>query len=278
MATLTSQIQALITYANEVTGKNSASLGDAVKALADGYNGGGTDYTLPYITDAGSLGSQLTALIAYANGITGENDTTIGDAVRNLAEWYGSKLPKGYTECEYLESTGTQYILTDIIPTAKDVVKLDFVLYVENVELISSNLKWDEPNPNNKCVIIKYTTGRMWNIWSLSVLQAIAPKYDIIGQKAQVSVDFNNKTFVDSTGVFSRINFVGTESSSQPPLRIFQNGKRIRFYEISISNGNDVDFIPALDPSGRPCMYDTVSKRAFYNSGTGEFLYKVLEK
>lgn len=30
---------------------------------------------------------------------------------------------------------------------------------------------------------------------------------------------------------------------------------------------------PALDPNGRPCMYDFVSKRPFYNDGAGEFIY-----
>lgn len=40
MATLTSQIEALITFANETTGKGDTRLGDAVKRLADGYKGG----------------------------------------------------------------------------------------------------------------------------------------------------------------------------------------------------------------------------------------------
>ena len=33
------------------------------------------------------------------------------------------------------------------------------------------------------------------------------------------------------------------------------------------------DLIPCLDDNGRPCMFDRVSRRSFYNSGTGEFLY-----
>ena len=28
-----------------------------------------------------------------------------------------------------------------------------------------------------------------------------------------------------------------------------------------------------LDKNGKPCMFDTVSKKPFYNQGTGEFLY-----
>lgn len=44
MATLTSQIQALIAYANETTGKGDTQLGDAVKSLVDGYGQGDGSY------------------------------------------------------------------------------------------------------------------------------------------------------------------------------------------------------------------------------------------
>ena len=33
------------------------------------------------------------------------------------------------------------------------------------------------------------------------------------------------------------------------------------------------NFVPALDENDKPCMYDTVSGKTFYNQGTGEFLY-----
>lgn len=42
---LTSRIQALTAYANEVTGKSDTTLSDAVASLADGYGSGGTSIT-----------------------------------------------------------------------------------------------------------------------------------------------------------------------------------------------------------------------------------------
>lgn len=46
MATpLTDSINALTTYANEVTGQSDTTLSDAVHTLASGYNGGGSSYT-----------------------------------------------------------------------------------------------------------------------------------------------------------------------------------------------------------------------------------------
>lgn len=37
-----------------------------------------------------SLTSRIQALTTYANGVTGESDTTLSDAVATLAEGYGS--------------------------------------------------------------------------------------------------------------------------------------------------------------------------------------------
>ena len=51
MATpLTDAINALTTYANEITGKSDTTLSSAVGSLADGYGGGGVDW-LTYHSD-----------------------------------------------------------------------------------------------------------------------------------------------------------------------------------------------------------------------------------
>ena len=34
------------------------------------------------------------------------------------------------------------------------------------------------------------------------------------------------------------------------------------------------DYIPVIDSSGRPCLYDKVEDKFYYNEGTGEFLYE----
>lgn len=33
------------------------------------------------------------------------------------------------------------------------------------------------------------------------------------------------------------------------------------------------ELIPALDKTGTPCMFDLVTRKNFYNAGTGDFLY-----
>lgn len=56
-----------------------------------------------------------------------------------------------------------------------------------------------------------------------------------------------------------------------------------RIYSAKISEGTEIvrNFIPCLDDTGTPCMYDTVSHTAFYNQGASaeeggkDFLYKL---
>lgn len=58
---------------------------------------------------------------------------------------------------------------------------------------------------------------------------------------------------------------------------------KARIYSFSIRRNGvlQLNFIPALDDTGAPCMYDTVSHTAFYNQGASEeeggkdFLYKL---
>jgi hypothetical protein len=49
--------------------------------------------------------------------------------------------------------------------------------------------------------------------------------------------------------------------------------QRKRKYKQKINGVLVYDLLPCLDDTGAPCMYDRVSKTAFYNSGKGDFTY-----
>lgn len=90
MATpLSDEIRALIAYANETTEADDTKLGDCVKTLVDGYNGGSNVPSSPLVIPTGALSSRLASLLAYANETTGAGDTLVGDAIRTLCEGYG---------------------------------------------------------------------------------------------------------------------------------------------------------------------------------------------
>lgn len=56
---------------------------------------------------------------------------------------------------------------------------------------------------------------------------------------------------------------------------VIQNIGTQKIYEFKILNGNVLimHLKPCLDTEGIPCMYDEVSKKYFYNQGTGRFSY-----
>lgn len=44
-------------------------------------------------------------------------------------------------------------------------------------------------------------------------------------------------------------------------------------FEVLEESERKMNLIPCLDSDNKPCMYDAISKKTFYNNGTGEFLY-----
>lgn len=56
--------------------------------------------------------------------------------------------------------------------------------------------------------------------------------------------------------------------------------KSISIYYIRVFDDNDIlihEFLPYLDKNNKPCMMDTITGKAYYNSGTGEFTYEEVE-
>jgi hypothetical protein len=47
---------------------------------------------------------------------------------------------------------------------------------------------------------------------------------------------------------------------------------RMKYFKSSKSGKSQSAFVPAISANGQPCLYDTVSKQSFLNSGTGAFI------
>lgn len=84
----------------------------------------------------------------------------------------------------------------------------------------------------------------------------------------------------DGTAVFSK-TFSVSDFSSTVTMALFRS-KGVsgayfqgRIYSCKHYSGDELiqDFVPCLDSDGVPCMYDLVTKTAFYNQGSGSFTW-----
>lgn len=196
---------------------------------------------------------------------------------QNLVVEYDSyPFPISYTRLEYLESTGTQYIGTDIIPSASDGYELVYSQDILNDDVARACFGgWNYPN-------IRWQYGERGSLhadfcwmWAGFVGYAVGG-YLAKGEKRTLRITADDIT-LDGTAMRLGSTSSSPNVSSIRPIHIFGNGTSFtncKVWLFRYKNGNaQHEFIPALDPTGAPCMYDLVTRTPFYNSGTGDFIY-----
>ena len=186
-----------------------------------------------------------------------------------------SKLPSGYIELKYIESTGTQYIDTGYIPTINtDIKTRASVKYNGNAIPVALFGYLSGNNPYNRYAIqyhkdIIYcakgkteATNNTIDYTKMYDIETQGDKYIYDGVTISVSpLDFsvaNNLSII----LFARktINVNRHSEAKMSYFKIYENGKLV------------MDLIPCLNSNNIPCMYDRVSRKTFYNKGTGKFI------
>lgn len=190
------------------------------------------------------------------------------------------KKRKYYCECEYLESTGTQYIDTGVLP----VNDMEFECKFTFTSLVNTNLTIVGSRDGEKrCQPI----GAYNSKWSAS----IGGSYDANGTSVSANTPYIIKSII-TNGQTITTNVNGSQASTctsttglpSQELYIFArnfygnpdpadskvNG-RLYFLKIKANGVLVRDLIPVLDWDMTPCMYDRVTEQLFYNQGTGSF-------
>ena len=220
-----------------------------------------------------------------------KKDTTIPSEVQN-------ELPSGYKRVEYLESTGTQYIDTGYIPQKNSIMKYDFKsnktktegfttlfgcqksIYEERIYILfgtSNNVQINLLNSS-------YTGYFSLNNDGTFKLNAVGTFFTndrttyVINQLDEIiSIGSNTWNFSDEYLDFiptKNTIMLLTRNNNGVPDNTNEYSKGYSYgFEVLEESEQKMNLIPCLDSDNKPCMYDTVSKKTFYNSGTGEFLY-----
>lgn len=191
---------------------------------------------------------------------------------RRLMMSFGKK----YTPVEYLESTGTQYINTNYYITS--LMKLDFNIQLKST---SGDQKFIGSYGNHDGFVLG-TLGGLWRIGS-----GVSDDWTIQDTNATLTTDkvhivIKNNYFTFNDNKYNEIFKVSNQNDY--PLVLFTVAYKgnilktgsIKLYDFKIYNNDTLvrDYIPVIDSSNRPCLYDKVEDKFYYNEGTGEFLYE----
>lgn len=195
-----------------------------------------------------------------------------------LAFLQSQKKDAEYTELEYLESTGTQWIDTGIeFQPIKAVIDL---CYIEN------NTRDLMGYASYQTTYFGKTTTGLLELGGSYVLQGSnAYKWQEVEFIHNGKISGASCTLTTPDGSITRNgnivdNLAGKNfclfNISHTTLDYVSRVKisSAKFYNTEI-NKLIADLIPVLDKDFVPCMYDKVSGRFFYNQGTGEFKWKL---
>ena len=197
----------------------------------------------------------------------------------NVYIWWWPRLPIEYQEVEYIESSGTQYIATQITPTDTT------WLYMK---LISKNVSSDEvycwAATNNQDSWNKFwiwnTSSKMyfwWNSWTASSNRPSVTA----GVLMEVELNYMNSRY--SKKDWTNVDSLWTLNTIWYSLNIFwhnwantaQYFSEIKLYSLKVSDWESIiaNFIPCFRKSDwEPWIYDLVNNQFYTNAWTGRFL------
>ena len=239
-----------------------------------------TTYTVTANASGGSIssttgwtgtGNTATKQVAYnsAYGLL----PTIARSGYTFGGW--SLLPDGYTQVEYIQSTGTQYIATDaeIFNKAKHEIVIDF----EPTQFYNYNQLYGSTADNDTFEAWIYSTGNLnarynGEVYGSQNTLTIDTRYVV----DLIKSDANLYKYVDGE-LITGGSTSSTTSSSTGTLTLFKSGSdysKYKLYSAKIyANGELVrDYVPCINNStGKAGLYDIVNGVFYDNSGTGEF-------
>lgn len=171
-----------------------------------------------------------------------------------------------YCEVEYLESTGTQYIDTGIDYFADFEVGVKLRQSVAN-KVLGNGAFYCMQRYNASNPYWQFTNGG--STTSYNTTAPITEHHVMKWKDNKIYADDVLLTeFTKNLNTPNRMYLFSADGSNKYPNMIY-------FCKLWEPNSGLLvrDFIPVLDFSLKPCMYDKISGKLFYNAGTGDFSY-----
>lgn len=186
-------------------------------------------------------------------------------------------IPSGYKQVEYLQGQGNQWLNFGILPLFENpYIKLDFQYDDFPGITYDTVLSQGIYSPFNWLIVEASHRFLYWFGARGEILYNDSKRL-----KTRQTLEIIDKVYVYND-IFSFSKNIGTPYKLEHPLLLMWGNNTAgcamigKVYYLKVGTTKDnliIDAIPCLDNNNRPCMYDTISKKAFYNQGTGEFLY-----
>lgn len=189
----------------------------------------------------------------------------------------GVRLPAEYQEVQYIEGTGTQYIVTDINLSTVTNPSVDWTLKVE-ITAINKIKILAGADDNLKQIVVmnsdlrydwcsKSTTKIFYTKFKLGSVFTIMQKDGFLWLDNESHEITTTSTSALKFGLFCKtITNNGVETSTISNMKLYSFEVKQDFTDIA-------KYVPCYRKAdSKPGMYDLVSGEFFTNAGTGEFL------
>ena len=219
-------------------------------------------------------------LFTSENAVVRETFNRAALALGLLGGGVKNELPAGYLRAEFLESTGTQYVDTKLIPNdTMGVSLLATQTGGMNTDMYLCGV-YENSGRFYPWLLNGVGKGAFFVGWN-SGTQGTGYFYNT---KTQVQLNYkNNRKFVAESNE-SRYELTLTQAlqafTLTMPLFCARNtGGYIEYfvgklYAGSMTEGAKkiAEFVPTVTNYGVPCLLDTITQQTFYNLGTGQFI------
>ena len=242
-------------------------------------------------TSESITGYTLTGEIAEGNNIitVSYGGKTATFTVTGVYEESEATLPSGYTQVEYLQSSGSMsgangvpiaYIDTGYLLEADDDITFEF----EVVEAAGSKAIFGARDGTNHVFVRYTTTNNSFLFYDYSGVVSQNSVTDFLSADNRYTIKSSNHTWTITDGANTEsVTTKGRTDKLTQPLYLFCENNagvatstyvsKIRLYSAQITNdGVKANYIPCLDAEGIACLYESVSGQTLYNSGSGEFI------
>ena len=189
----------------------------------------------------------------------------------------GGGLPSSYTAVNYLQSSGSQYIDTGRKLTQDSDITIDFSI-VGEIKRDAGVFGSRESASKNNLTLLREFRSVDSSFFSGDFSEFQKHRFTAASSLERTKIRMNKAgVWVNDILQKSWSDVADFETPTNGLIFDVGNnnwtGRKAIMRLYSYTDGDAQQLVPCLDANGVPCLYDLISKTAFYNQGSGSFTW-----